>query len=113
MPRALKACGNCGNPTTTTPCTPCTPPKAPGRHTQSRTKRGYDNYWIRLRDQAIRKQPWCAWPEGCTYPVTRSNPLTGEHVVPVSVDPSRRLDKTNVIVLCLKHNSRRRRLDTT
>lgn len=106
-PRAMKACGTCGTPSPTTPCTDCAVPRT---HEQSASARGYDRQWRKLRARAIRRQPWCAWPEGCTYPITDKNPLTGEHVVPIAVDPTRRLDPTNVIVLCHRHNSQRRRL---
>ena len=100
MPRALKACGTCGTPSLTTPCPDCEPPSLPGRHTKSAAARGYDRAWRKVRDEAIRRQPWCA---RCGT----TDDLTGDHDIPLREAPERRLDPTNVVVLCRPCNSRK------
>lgn len=105
MPRAAKACGGCGQPTITSPCPACTPsrprylyPRA--NHTKSAAARGYDHHWRKLRDRALKRQPWCAH-------CGTTEDLTGDHHVPLREDPTRRLDPTNVVILCRTCNSRK------
>lgn len=111
-PRALKACPGCGSPVAVTPCVDCRPASTPGQHTRTRTQRGYDNRWLRLRAAAIRTQPWCAdcGLEGdprTGHTSDPANPLTGDHDVPLAHAPERRLDPTNVVVRCRRCNSRK------
>lgn len=64
----------------------------------SACRRGYNRHWRKLRDAAIRKQPWCT---ACGS----SDNLQGDHVIPVS-----RGGLTlpgNVQVLCRSCNARK------
>jgi len=58
----------------------------------------YDSAWTKVRNAFIRDHPSCQWP-GCG---ARADEV--DHVVPVRVDPSRRLDVTNLRSLCLHHH---------
>lgn len=68
----------------------------------TRTKRGLDNRWLRLCDQAIRERPFCEYR--CGKPITPENPLTGDHRVPRSKGGVARTT-ADVIVACLSCNS--------
>jgi 5-methylcytosine-specific restriction enzyme A len=70
-------------------------------HTRSRWPDSGDTYrggWRKLRDAYIREHPTCQWP-GCGAQADEV-----DHVVPVRVDPSRRLDASNLRSLCLHHH---------
>lgn len=75
----------------------------------SRRVRGrYDARWMRLRAIAIRNQPWCS---RCKQPPSPSNPLTGDHILPM--ERGGRNVIGNVQVLCRACNSAKRdRLET-
>jgi 5-methylcytosine-specific restriction endonuclease McrA len=45
------------------------------------SQRGYGSDYQRRREAAIRAQPWCS---DCGHTGSENNPLTAEHVVPVS-----------------------------
>jgi 5-methylcytosine-specific restriction endonuclease McrA len=62
---------------------------------------GYGSDWRQVRNAYIRQHPQCDWP-GCPRPADEV-----DHVVSVRVDPSRRLDPTNLRALCLKHHRSR------
>jgi 5-methylcytosine-specific restriction endonuclease McrA len=61
----------------------------------------YGSDWRRLRDAYIREHRGCEWP-GCHAPSAEV-----DHVARVKVDPSRRLDPTNLRALCLHHHRSR------
>ena len=62
---------------------------------------GYGSDWRRVRDAYIAEHPMCQWP-GCPRPAEEV-----DHIVRVKVDPSRRLDPTNLRALCVKHHRSR------
>jgi 5-methylcytosine-specific restriction protein A len=62
---------------------------------------GYGWDWRRVRDAYIRENPICEWP-GCSAPAEEV-----DHIIRVKVDPSRRLDPTNLRALCLPHHRSR------
>lgn len=75
----------------------------------TRTERGLDNTWLRLRDRAVRdhvaEHGWaCPGFNRPPHPV-RPGGLTGDHIVPRSVAPDRAHDPTNIAVLCGPCNS--------
>jgi 5-methylcytosine-specific restriction enzyme A len=72
----------------------------------SRESRGYGADWQRVRDAYVREHPVC---EECRDAPTREV----HHVVPVRVDPSRRLDATNLRALCKGCHSRTTITDPT
>lgn len=55
-------------------------------------ERGYDNAWRRLRDAFIMQNPICVF---CGHPAA-----VMDHIVPVAVDRTRRLDVTNLRPVC-------------
>ena len=69
------------------------------RECGTRTKRGLDNRWLRLRDLAIRERPYCEYC-GAT------EDLTGDHRVPRSKGGVARTT-ADVIVACRSCNSSR------
>lgn len=64
----------------------------------SSAARGYDSDWVRLRNWYIAKHPLCEWP-GCRQPARDV-----DHIIPVSVDSSKRLDAGNLQSLCRSHH---------
>lgn len=62
-------------------------------------QRGYDSTWERLRAKFLKMYPRCA-VHGC-----RRKALHVDHVVPVKVDPGRRLDWYNLQSLCHHHHT--------
>jgi 5-methylcytosine-specific restriction enzyme A len=58
-------------------------------------QRGYDAEWEALRAEVIAAQPRCSMP-GCGS----ADRLNVDHIVPVRVAPHRRLDRSNLRVLC-------------
>jgi 5-methylcytosine-specific restriction protein A len=68
------------------------------RRRGTRQQQGYTDHWLRLRDAAIRAQPWCSQC-GTTHD------LTGDHILPLSRGGIN--EPTNIRVLCRRCNSRR------
>ena len=64
--------------------------------------RGYDRTWERLRKMHLNAHPFCA---KCLPAVSRLATIV-DHVVPIAVDPSRRLDPSNLQSLCKPHHDR-------
>lgn len=52
--------------------------------------------WPKVREKHLSSQPCCVACGSCKKPEVH-------HIVPVSVDPSRELDPTNLITLCDKY----------
>ena len=68
------------------------------------TRRGYGFDWQRLRLWHLRQQPLCVACEARGI-VTAASLV--DHVVPIAIDPSRRLDPTNLRSLCRScHNAK-------
>jgi 5-methylcytosine-specific restriction enzyme A len=65
-------------------------------------QRGYDAEYTRNRIKVIGKQPWCS---GCWTRGTDDNPLSADHIRPLSKGGSN--DVSNLRVLCLRCNSKR------
>ena len=68
----------------------------------SARSRGYDAAWERFRRVILANHPCCSVP-GCT----ETDRLNVDHIVPICDAPERRLDATNVRVLCPSHHSAR------
>jgi 5-methylcytosine-specific restriction endonuclease McrA len=66
------------------------------------TQRGYDAEWRRFRERIIAAHPYCSTP-GCGS----TDRLNVDHIETVREAPDRRLDPTNVRVLCHSCHSAR------
>ena len=65
----------------------------------SSTRRGYDKAWRTLRAQILATNAQCHWCGGQADTV--------DHLVPISVDPTLRLEPSNCVPACRSCNSRR------
>lgn len=72
-------CLDCGRRTEGSRCADCKARRDVDRGTT--TERGYGATHQRRARAAIAAQPWCS---DCGHPGSRDNPLTADHVVPVS-----------------------------
>jgi 5-methylcytosine-specific restriction enzyme A len=63
--------------------------------------RGYDRTWERLRRKQLSEFPLCA---KCLEKDHVRAATVADHVVPISVDPTRRLDQSNLQSLCKPHH---------
>lgn len=63
----------------------------------TRTERGYDNAWLKLRARWLRLHPYCQF-EPCR--VLRTPAVDVDHITPVRLAPHRRLDPTNLRSAC-------------
>ena len=95
-------CLECGTPTGGAPL--CPPHAQQARNNPKRSAprpsahaRGYDGAWRALRAQILADQPQCHY---CPAPAT-----TVDHLIPLSVDPSLRLDPRNLVPACRRCNS--------
>jgi 5-methylcytosine-specific restriction protein A len=67
------------------------------RQQESTTDRGYDGQWKALSERYRASNPLC---EVCEIQGRTKAADHVHHIVPVSVDPGRRLDVTNLIAVC-------------
>ncbi len=78
--------------------------RAQDRQRGSREERGYDWAWRKLRLWHLKQHPLCADCEACG----RVEPAVDvDHQVPIAVDPSRRLDPSNLSSLCRRCHNRK------
>ncbi len=74
------------------------------RQRGSSSERGYDQRWRHVRDIYVRQHPIC---EVCLEQGTvtlESTLIEVDHIIPIMIDPSRRLDSTNLQSLCRRHH---------
>jgi hypothetical protein len=76
------------------------PPKSNDAVRGSSAARGYDRDWQRLRAEQLTEFPICFAPR-CGQPAT-----CVDHIEPVTKNPARRLDKTNLRSCCGLHHAR-------
>lgn len=67
------------------------------RRRGSAAQRGYDHDWRRLAEQVKAAEPLCRM---CRAAGRLSETEVVDHIVPVWVEPSRRLDRSNLQGLC-------------
>lgn len=74
----------------------------PEKHDRTTTQRGYDSKWRRLSERVRQEQPLCPMceAEGRAIAATEVH-----HVVPIAVDATRRLDRSNLVALCSRHHN--------
>ncbi len=92
----------CGDdaPAGKTRCASCALPRTNPTNRPSAAQRGYDYRWTQLSKRTRRNSPFC---ELCGS----TNDLVVDHIIPISEDPSLRLEPLNCRVLCRTHNSQR------
>lgn len=90
--RPLRPCLICGLPARGSRC------PAHARPSRWPESDAYGSDWRKVRDRYIAEHPTCAWP-GCGQPAEEV-----DHITPIRVDPSRRLDPTNLRSLCAHHH---------
>lgn len=83
--------------------------RADSQRRGTRSERGLDNRWLRLRDRVVRQHVkahgWvCPGWQRPPHPVDRGQ-LTGDHVIPRSQRPDLAHDPSNVAVLCMSCNA--------
>ena len=101
--RPLKPCAERGCPALTRSGSRCQAHvRAHAIKRASSTARGYDRQWRGVAAQAIREQPWCT---DCLHPGSPDNPLTGDHIIPLS--QGGQSIRSNCVVRCRRCNSKR------
>ena len=75
-------------------------PSPPDNRAHSRA-RGYDRTWERLRRMHLNSHPYCVKCEEQGRAVLAT---VADHIEPIAVNPSRRLDPTNLQSLCKPHH---------
>jgi 5-methylcytosine-specific restriction protein A len=68
----------------------------------SATDRGYDSDWRKARARHLQHSPLCVM---CNAEERTTAADVVDHIVPIAVDPSRRLDPTNFRSLCTRHHA--------
>ncbi len=77
------------------------------RHTLTRTQRGYDNCWLRLRAHHLRDNPLCVECERLGIDTIATQV---DHIIPFhSVDDPLRMDPANLQSLCATHHAMKTR----
>ena len=64
----------------------------------------YTAAWSHASRTQIERAPHCQALGGCHRRITRRNPLTADHIIPVSRGGAR-YDPANLQTLCLHHNA--------
>lgn len=68
----------------------------------TRSERGYDNSWLRLRRAYLQRHPMCQVGACKDRPITERVAVEVHHRVPISEAPERRLDWSNLVSACDK-----------
>jgi 5-methylcytosine-specific restriction protein A len=68
------------------------------RYRGSSASRGYDSAWKRVRLQALRRDKYLC--QHCLAVGRATVAVDVDHIIPLAVDPSRRLDLSNTQSLC-------------
>jgi 5-methylcytosine-specific restriction endonuclease McrA len=88
--------------TTCSACRQSAPTKARVYKSKPAAGRGYDYQWDKNVKAAIMRQPYCSF---CMTKGDKSNPLTGDHKIPISKGGNNTMG--NIRVLCRRCNSAR------
>jgi 5-methylcytosine-specific restriction protein A len=75
----------------------------------SASERGYDWQWHLLRERHLAESPLCV---ACLADEIVAVADDVDHVIPISIAPHRRLDRTNLQSLCRKHHNEKTRRET-
>ena len=94
----MKPCLDCGAPASATRCRACT------RVIENETERLQRTYrWRRFSERLRRKSNLC---DICQRPATDDDPITVDHIIPVSLRPDLAFELTNCRLAHLSCNSR-------
>jgi 5-methylcytosine-specific restriction endonuclease McrA len=72
--------------------------------------RGYDHDWVQVRDERLRRNPWCQECERETGRIEIEQVIV-DHIIPVHVRPSLRLVIENTQTLCRPHHAEKTQRD--
>lgn len=100
-------CSTCGKASRERPCQTCRPVRRKARGPDRRagsTARGYDIDWQRTRKAHLQEHPLC---EDCLSHGRTCIAGQVHHVIKVTVDASKRLDRENLMSLCEPCHARR------
>jgi 5-methylcytosine-specific restriction protein A len=96
----MYACLTCGIPTRNgNRCQQCAATHAAKHPT---TARGYGADWQRVRRRILDRDQWTCY---LCQKILVGTDATVDHVIPLSIDPSRRLDEDNLRACCRSCNS--------
>jgi 5-methylcytosine-specific restriction protein A len=74
------------------------------QHRLNSHQRGYDRQWSAFRGAYLAAHPLCA---DCEAEGRTTAAAEVHHIVKVAVDPSKKLEESNVLGLCKRHHSMR------
>jgi 5-methylcytosine-specific restriction protein A len=75
------------------------------RHRGSAGSRGYDAAWQKIRKQALKRDLYLC--QHCKNEGRATSAKDVDHIIPISIDPSKRLDLANLQSLCRScHNKK-------
>lgn len=103
----LKPCLDCGTPNPHSRCAACQEIKDNNqqpRIRESAVKRGYDKAWYKIRKDILDRDKWICYR--CGKKLIGSD-ATVDHLIPISKDPTLRLNKNNLAACCRSCNSKK------
>ncbi len=107
-PPRVCQCGRVVPYGTTCPCKPARTKATRAAYDAQRgsaTARGYDAAWQRLRIAHLSDSPLCVHCLQEDETVTMADDV--DHIVPIAVDPTKRLSPDNLQSLCRMHHNRK------
>src|ERR1035437_4947759 len=108
---APKPCRHTGCPALAfTPyCADHSEAKDPARYRGSSASRGYDGAWQMVREQALKRDKYLC--VACLADGRATPAVDVDHIIPLNVDPARRLDLSNTQSLCRPHHREKTEID--
>lgn len=100
-----KPCLECGVPSRSSRCPRCAEKiliSKPRPERAGASQRGYDASWQRIRKLVLDRDGWCCYQ--CQKMLSGAD-ATVDHIIPMSQDPSLRLDTRNLAACCRSCNS--------
>ena len=107
MRRSMLPCLDCGMPTRSSRCPSCAEKRLqalPPSVKEKTSARGYGADWQRVSRLVLERDRWTCYR--CQKKLSGSD-ATVDHIVPLSKDPSLRLEMSNLAACCRSCNSRK------
>lgn len=101
-----KPCLDCGVPNPNSRCVQCAAVREQNkiRNRATAFERGYDKAWYKVRNKVLARDKWICYM--CNKKLIGSD-ATVDHIIPITKDPSLRLDETNLAACCRQCNSKK------